>query len=38
MDIGIEKILMSMAIDGIEIEVIKEMLSIVIGTNKANYP
>ena len=31
-------ILMSMAIDGIEIEVIKEMLSIVIGTNKANYP
>lgn len=38
MDIGIEKILMSTAIDGIEIEVIKEMLSIVIGTNKANYP
>lgn len=29
---------MSMAIDGIKIEVIKEMLSIVIETNKANYP
>lgn len=29
---------MSMAIDGMKIEVIKEMLSIVNGTNKANYP